>query len=205
MPGGHRPDGVTADQFARVLFNLILWGSEHDHGAGQVCVQEREQPLLVPAPASCGSDQRSGDLDPRRGAGDGRDLGIGEQGCGVVVSVFVDEVCARERRSRGRRSRPLALVREQSVDLRTEAAGGFGDPFPAGGADWPRADGPQGSGGGRRGSQLCASIAGVGVGRRVENLGRDRIHAPTLAGSTRRQPAMNVLRNTEQQLLHTVP
>jgi hypothetical protein len=82
MPGVHRSDGVTADKLERVPFNLILRGAEHDHGAGQICVQEREQPLLVPAPGAGGADQCSRDLDPRPGAGDGRNLGVREQRCG---------------------------------------------------------------------------------------------------------------------------
>jgi hypothetical protein len=93
-------------------------------------------------------------------------------------------------------------LREQLVDLRPEAVGGFGDPSSPGRADRFGVHRSQRSGGGRCGAEFGATVTAVGVGRRVEDVCGERVYASTFAGGAGGEPSVYVLWDSEQQLLH---
>jgi len=102
------------------------------------------------------------------------------------------------------RSHPIALLREQAIELCAQAPRRIDDAPTARGAHAPRLSlsGPQRPG--RHGSRAYAgtTIPLIAVCHRIEDLGRNRVDASALAPSTGGESPMDVLRYTEQQLLH---
>ena len=93
---------------------------------------------------------------------------------------------------------------EQLVELAAEAAGGVDDPLPPCGANAAGVSAVQGSGGGSGGAEAGAAVAAVGLGGGVEDLGRERVDAASLARRSGGEPAVKGFRDTEQELLHAI-
>ncbi|GBE65158.1 hypothetical protein MFM001_16200 [Mycobacterium sp. MFM001] len=84
-------------------------------------------------------------------------------------------------------------MREQIIDLWTEAASRLKDPLPSRRTRRPGFHGTQCACRRRRGPHLRTPIAAVGIGSRVEDLGCDGIQAATLARRTSDQSPVYVI------------
>lgn len=77
-PGVHRAQCMSANKFQSMPLNHVLWRAQHDHRTREVCIQQREQPILIAATRARGSDKLARDLDSCPRLRDGRNVWVSQ-------------------------------------------------------------------------------------------------------------------------------